>query len=157
MQLQGKLVVPRLLLASTLSTLKPAGWLLRKSKWGAGLAHQTGPVSELRNQKCPEQWGPEPHHGRQPVHSGPSKLHLCQSLQASWASQEAAKTWLTVPVEPGKTLRPRQRQSPAEGHQEGRAKARPGSRAPNGLPGRATCKKKTKAQGLGVHLQLGTR
>lgn len=50
------LVVPRFHFASALRMLKPVGWLLGGSKWGAGLTHETCTVGELRNQKCPGYW-----------------------------------------------------------------------------------------------------
>lgn len=153
MQLQEKLLVPKLPFASVLRTLKGVSWLWRETKLGAGPVHQICTISELRNQKC--QWvrlGLEPHRDRQPVYSSPSKPYFCLSIQSSWTPQEAAKTRLTVPVEPRKTLILKQREPPVEGHQEGHQKGRPGSRA--------SCrvyKEKTWARGLGVHLHLGTR
>lgn len=138
------LVVSGFHFASALRMLKPVGWLLRESKWGAGLTHQTCTVGELRNQKCPGHW---------------SQSHM-------GADSLCPKVLQTTFVHPGLWDSPRGSQDMAHHHRRaqentetqrqslaaGRTKAGSGSRVPRGLPGRAP-----EAQRLGVHLQLGTR
>lgn len=121
-RLQGKLLVPGLLYASVLSALEGESWLWRGTKLGAGPVHQICSVSELRNQRC--QWvglGLEPQQSSQTI--------LLSVHQSSWTPQVAAKTRLTVSVEPRKALRLKQREPPVEVHRKGR----PGSRASCGL------------------------
>lgn len=151
-QLRGKLIVSRLPFASVLSTLKGVSWLRREMKLGAGPVRQICTVSELRNQKC--QWvglGLEPHQARQPVYSSPSKPYFCLSIQSSWTPPEAAKTRLTVPVEPRKTPRLR------ESHQWQSIRKAVRKEGPGSRVSCRAYKEKTGTRGLGVHLQLGTR